>query len=222
MQSQTKQELFEELAVVGKAFANEKRLQILGVLTQGERTVEVLARTVGLGTTTASSHLQILRSSGLVTSRRDGTRIIYRLAGDDVAALYVALRSVGARRSANVKRAVDELFAQHHANTVEVVSRRELSELLDSGKVSVVDVRPTEEFEAGHIRGAQSVPLADLPRRIEDFTSDVEIVAYCRGTHCVMAHDAVHLLHDRNLTARRLEDGMTEWHLAGLPVEVGA
>ena len=214
--------LFEELAAVGKAFANEKRLQLLGVLTQGERTVDVLARTVDLGVTTVSSHLQVLKSSGLVTSRRDGTRIFYRLAGDDVAALFVALRSVAARRSANVERAVEELFAAHHAASVDVVSRTELIELVDRAGATIIDVRPAEEFRAGHIPGARSVPLDELPQRLEEFASGTEIVAYCRGAQCVMAYDAVHLLHTDDRSARRLEDGLIEWSLAGLPVEVGA
>lgn len=217
-----KHELFAELAVVGKAFANEKRLQLLGVLTQGERTVEVLARTAGLGVTTVSSHLQILKLSGLVTSRRDGTRIFYRLAGDDVAALFVALRSVAARRSTNVDRALEALFELHDAGSVDVVSRSELLALAGRHGVTIVDVRPKEEFESGHIPGARSVPLDELPLHLDDFSTSAEVVAYCRGTHCVMAYDAVHLLHAHDLSARRLEDGMIEWHLAGLPVEVGA
>lgn len=218
----SKDRLFEELAVVGKAFANEKRLQLLGVLTHGERTVDVLARTVGLGVTTVSSHLQVLKLSGLVTSRRDGTRIFYRLAGDDVAALFVALRAVASRRSANVQRAVDELFALHDAASVDIVSRAELLELIGRDDATIIDVRPTEEFQAGHIPGAHSMPLDELPRRLEEFASSAEIVAYCRGAHCVMAYDAVHLLHAHDRSARRLEDGLIEWSLGGLPVEVGA
>ena len=223
MDEQTsKDRLFGELAVVGKAFANEKRLQLLGVLTQGERTVDVLARTVGLGVTTVSSHLQVLKLSGLVTSRREGTRIFYQLAGDDVAALFVALRSVASRRSANVERAVEELFAAHDASTVDIVSRPELLELVGRGDATIIDVRPTEEFQSGHIPGARSVPLDELPSRMEDLASSAEIVAYCRGAHCVMAYDAVHLLQAHDRSARRLEDGLIEWSLAGLPVEVGA
>lgn len=219
---QAKERLFEELAVVGKAFANEKRLQLLGVLTQGERTVDVLARTVGLGLTTVSSHLQVLKLSGLVTSRREGTRVFYRLAGDDVAALFVALRSVAARRSANVERAIEAFFAEHDASSVDIVARPELVELVGRDGTTIIDVRPTEEFQAGHIPGARSVPLDELPQRLDEFASSAEIVAYCRGAHCVMAYDAVHLLQAHDRSARRLEDGLIEWSLAGLPVEVGA
>jgi len=213
--------LFRELALVGKAFASEKRLRLLGVMAQGERTVEGLARTVGLGVTTVSSHLQILRSSGLVTTRREGTRVYYRLSGNDVAALFVAFRSVAATRSANVERELAILFASHGADTVEVITRDELRTIPTEG-LAVIDVRPNEEFLAGHIPGAWSVPLDELPRRVDELASSSEIVAYCRGAHCVMAHDAVHVLHAHDMVARRLEDGMVEWHLAGLPVEVGA
>ncbi|HSP30383.1 MAG TPA: metalloregulator ArsR/SmtB family transcription factor, partial [Ilumatobacteraceae bacterium] len=164
----SKERLFEELAVVGKAFANEKRLQLLGVLTQGERTVDVLARTVELGVTTVSSHLQVLKLSGLVTSRRDGTRIFYQLAGDDVAALFVALRSVASRRSANVERAIEDLFAAHDADSVDIVTRPDLLELVSRDDAPIIDVRPTEEFQSGHIPGARSVPLDELPRRLEE------------------------------------------------------
>ena len=147
---------------MGKAFSSEKRLQLLGVLAQGERPVEALAHAVDVGVTTASSHLQVLRSSGLVTTRRDGTRVYYRLAGDDVAALFVSLRSVAAKRSASVERELGMLFASHGANSVEVISRDELRTMIGDGVV-LVDVRPTEEFQAGHIPGARSVPLAELP-----------------------------------------------------------
>lgn len=212
--------LFRELALVGKAFSGEKRLRLLGVLSQGERTVEALARAVGLGVTTTSSHLQVLRSSGLVSTRRDGTRVYYRLAGDDVAALFVLLRSVAATRSANVARELEMLFAAHGADTVDVITRDELRTILGNGVV-LVDVRPAEEFEAEHIPGARSVPLGDLPTRVGELASSAPVV-YCRGAHCVMAYDAVHLLRAHDIAAQRLEDGMVEWHLAGLPIEVGA
>jgi rhodanese-related sulfurtransferase/DNA-binding transcriptional ArsR family regulator len=213
--------LFRELAQVGKAFSSEKRLRLLGVLAQGERTVEALAQAVGLGVTTASSHLQILRSSGLITARRDGTRVYYRLAGDDVAALFVALRSVAAKRSASVERELGSLFASHGADSVSVITRNELRARGDD-QVVLLDVRPTDEFRAGHIPGARSVPLAELPTRVGELGTDAEIVAYCRGAHCVMAYDAVHVLRAHEVAAQRLEDGMIEWQLAGLPVEVGA
>ncbi len=211
--------LFRELALVGKAFASEKRLQLLGVLAQGERTVEVLARTSGMGLTTVSSHLQVLRSSGLVSSRQDGTRVYYRLAGDDVLALYAEFKRVAARRSARVERELESLFESHGANPIDVVSRSELPALLEHS-AALLDVRPHEEFMAGHIPGARSVPLAELPDRLKDFASNLEIVAYCRGAHCVMAVDAVHIFRTHDMVARRLEDGMVEWQLAGLPVEV--
>lgn len=213
--------LFRELARVGKAFASEKRLRLLGILAQGERTVEVLARTAGLGVTTASSHLQVLRSSGLVTTRREGTRVYYRLAGDDVAALFVALRAVAAERSPSVERELTLLFASHGADTVEVVTRDELRSVAADG-IALIDVRPDAEYRAGHIPGASSVPIDELPGRADDLASGPGVVAYCRGAHCVMAHDAVHVLRAHDIAARRLEDGMVEWQLAGLPVEAGA
>ncbi|HSP29480.1 MAG TPA: rhodanese-like domain-containing protein, partial [Ilumatobacteraceae bacterium] len=137
-------------------------------------------------------------------------------------ALFVALRSVASRRSANVERAVEELFAAHDASSVDIVSRPELLQLAGRDEATIIDVRPAEEFRSGHIPGARSVPLDELPQRLEEFASSAEIVAYCRGAQCVMAYDAVNLLQAHDRSARRLEDGMIEWSLAGLPVEVGA
>jgi len=216
-----KRDLFDQLAVVGKAFASAKRLEIIDLLSQGERTVESLSRAVGLGVSTASAHLQILKLTNVVRTRRVGTRIYYSLAGEDVAALYVALGEVARKRSADVERAHGAYLGVSDAGPVDEISREELQRLLQGGKVQVLDVRPPEEFAAGHIPGAQSVPFGDLVQRLESLRG-ADIVAYCRGAYCVMAHDAVRLLNAHGSHASRLQDGMLEWRLAGLPVAVGA
>jgi rhodanese-related sulfurtransferase len=224
-----KSELFSRLAVVGKAFASAKRLELIDLLSQGERTVESLAREADLGVSTASAHLQVLKLADLVTTRRDGTRIYYRLAGGDVAAVYAAMRTVARERSADVDRALASYLGVGGLGDgdaeVEEVSREELVRLMDRGEVTVLDVRPAEEYAAAHLPGARSVPLGDLVAT-EDVTTafgeDEEVVAYCRGAYCVLAHDAVRLLRAQGRRARRLQDGMLEWRVNGLPVEVGA
>lgn len=217
-----KSELFDQLAVVGKAFASAKRLEIIDLLSQGERTVESLAREAGLGVSTTSAHLQILKLSNLVRTRRDGTRIHYRLAGEDVATLYASMRTVARVHSADVGRALDAYLGISGLGDVEEVSRQELVDRLDAGDVVLLDVRPPEEYDAGHIPGALSVPFGELADRIESIEEDADIVAYCRGAYCVMAHDAVRLLRAQGRHARRLEDGLLEWRLTGHPIEAEA
>lgn len=214
-----KAELFDSLARVGKALGSGKRLELLDLLAQGERSVEALARAAGLGVTTASAHLQILRQAGLVTTRRDGTRIHYRLAGADVTALYARLRDVAAAHSAQVAAARDAYLGPDDA---EQVGRDELLRRVRAGEVIVLDVRPAEEYAAGHIPGAVSVPLDQLDQRLSELPGDTPIVAYCRGAYCVLAHDAVRLLTARGRAAARLTEGMLEWRLADLPVTHGA
>jgi rhodanese-related sulfurtransferase len=214
-----KAELFDALARVGKALGSGKRLELLDLLAQGERSVEVLARAAHLGLTTCSAHLQALRQAGLVATRRDGTKIHYRLAGPDVAALYAMLRDVAGARSAQAAAARDAYLG---ADDTEAVDRQELQRRLASGQVLAVDVRPAEEFAAAHIPGALSIPLDELADRIAELPEDVEVVAYCRGAYCVFAHDAVRLLTARGRRAVRLADGMLEWRLADLPVEAAA
>jgi DNA-binding transcriptional ArsR family regulator/rhodanese-related sulfurtransferase len=211
-----KAELFEQLARVGKALGSGKRLELLDLLAQGERTVEALARVAGLGLSTASAHLQTLKQAGLVAIRRDGTRIHYRLAGPDVADLYARLRDVAAIHVADVDVARRAYLGSDRA--VEEIGRAELLRRAKAGDVVVLDVRPTEEYAAGHIPGALSVPVDHLADRIGELPAAVEVVAYCRGRFCVFAHDAVRLLTTHGRAARRLEDGMLEWRLAGLPV----
>jgi rhodanese-related sulfurtransferase/DNA-binding transcriptional ArsR family regulator len=212
-----KAELFDSLARVGSALGSGKRLELLDLLAQGERSVEALARAAGLGVTTASAHLQSLRHAGLVSTRREGTRIHYRLAGPDVAALYAALRDVAAAHSADVAAARAAYLGP--ADT-ERVTREELLVRARTGQVVVLDVRPAEEYAAGHIPGAVSMPLDQLADRLADLPADTAVVAYCRGAWCVLAHDAVRLLTARGRGAARLVDGMLEWRLADLPVAV--
>lgn len=206
--------LYEQFARVGKALASGKRLELLDLLAQGERTVDSLASAAELGLTTASSHLQSLKRANLVTTRRDGTRIYYRLAGTDVAELYEHLRRVADRHLPDVAAA----SAAYLGPDPEHVTRDELMRLAESGEVTVLDVRPREEYDAGHIPGAVSIPLDELPERLAELPADQETVAYCRGAYCVFAHEAIRLLVAEGRAARRLTDGMLEWRLADLPV----
>ncbi|GAA3349499.1 metalloregulator ArsR/SmtB family transcription factor [Amorphoplanes nipponensis] len=210
-----KAELFDSLARVGKALGSGKRLELLDLLAQGERSVDALARAAHLGLTTCSAHLQTLRQAGLVATRRDGTKIHYRLVGPDVAALYALLRDVAGARSAEVAAARDAYLGTDNSTAVD---REELRRRLAAGEVVAVDVRPTEEYTAGHIPGAVSIPLDQLADRLADLPDGTDVVAYCRGAYCVLAHDAVRLLHTHGRRAARLADGMLEWRLADLPV----
>jgi rhodanese-related sulfurtransferase len=205
--------LFDQFARVGKALASGKRLELLDLLAQGERPVEALAQAAGLGLTTASAHLQTLKQANLVAARRAGTKIYYRLAGTDVAALFALLRSVANAHLPDVEAA----RVAYLGTDAEQVTREELLRRAGNG-ILVLDVRPHEEYAAGHIPGAISVPLDELPNRLAELPADQEIVAYCRGAYCVFAHDAVRLLTAAGRPACRLADGMLEWRLADLPV----
>ncbi|MGY3567919.1 ArsR/SmtB family transcription factor [Sinomonas sp. RB5] len=215
--------LFEEFARVGKALANGKRLELLDLLAQGERSVEALAAAAGLGLSTASAHLQALRQAGLVATRREGTRIFYGIAGPDVLALFGLLRSVAQERVPAVEpRRVAYLRLDGPRAREQELSRDELAAHAKGGRVTVIDVRPADEYRAGHLPGALSVPLEELEQRIPELPADGELVAYCRGAYCVMAYEALDILRAHGLDARRLEGGMLEWRLAGLDVEAGA
>ncbi|MFL6072729.1 MAG: ArsR/SmtB family transcription factor [Mycobacteriales bacterium] len=213
-----KDALYEQFARVGKALASPKRLELIDLLAQGERTVEVLARAAGLGLTTASAHLQALRQANLVATRRAGTRVYYRLAGADVADLYARLRSVAAAHLADVEPARVKYLGAVEA---EPVTRDELLRRAAAGEVTVLDVRPAEEYAAGHIPGAMSIPLDQLPDRLAELPAGTDVVAYCRGAYCVLAPEAVRLLTRHGRRARHLADGMLEWRLADLPVATG-
>jgi rhodanese-related sulfurtransferase/DNA-binding transcriptional ArsR family regulator len=207
--------LFDQFARVGKALASGKRLELLDLLAQGERDVAGLAAASGLGITTTSAHLQTLRQANLVTTRRDGTRVCYRLAGRDVAELFARLREVAQSHLPDVESA---RLAYLGEDGGQPVTRDQLQRLAKTAKVTVLDVRPREEYAAGHLPGAVSIPLDELADRLAELPSDGQVVAYCRGRYCVLAHDAVRLLAAHGRQARRLADGMLEWRLAGLPV----
>jgi rhodanese-related sulfurtransferase/DNA-binding transcriptional ArsR family regulator len=215
--TERKTALLAQFARVGKAMASPVRLELLDLLAQAERSVEVLAAAAGLPVGNTSAQLRALHAAGLVTSRREGTRVFYRLAGDDVAALYRALREVARARLPDAEAARAAYLGSDLP--AEPVSRRELLRRARTGEVLVIDVRPAEEYAAGHIPSAVSIPLGDLPARLGALPSGTEIVAYCRGAYCVLARDAVRLLHSHGLAARHLDHGMLEWRLDGLPVE---
>jgi rhodanese-related sulfurtransferase/DNA-binding transcriptional ArsR family regulator len=213
--SDRKAALFEQLARVGKALASGKRLELLDLLAQAERPVDALAAAAGLNLTTASAHLQTLKQAGLVATRRDGTRIFYRLAGDDVADLFVRARAVAAAYLPDVTAARDSYLG---TGGVESVGRDELLRRVAAGQVTVLDVRPAGEYAAGHLPGAVNIPIDRLAERLDELPADTEVVAYCRGPYCVFAHDAVRLLRAHGRRARRLDDGVVEWRLAGQPL----
>jgi rhodanese-related sulfurtransferase/predicted transcriptional regulator len=202
--------LFEAIAVMGKAFASPRRLELLDLLAQTPRTVEELARAIEQSTANTSQHLQALHAAGLVTRAREGTSVRYSLAGDEVLELWLALRSTSTVRLAEVERAARDYLGED----VEAIGRDELRKRMRHGDVVLVDVRPSEEYDAGHIHGARSIPIDELDARLAELPTDREVVAYCRGPFCAYAHDAVRRLRSNGLQARRLEDGWPEWRLA--------
>ena len=208
---ESKAALFEAIAVMGKGFASPRRLELLDLLAQGSRTVEELARASDQSAANASQHLQALNAAGLVTRRREGNRVRYAFAGDDALALWLALRETAAARLAEVRRAAEEYLGDE----VEAIGRDELIVRMGRGDVVLVDVRPAEEFEAGHIGGARSIPLKELERRLTELPADREVVAYCRGPFCAYAHEAVRTLRAEGRSARRLEEGWPEWRQHG-------
>ena len=209
--------LFDAFARAAKALASGRRIELLDVLANGERTVEALAGEVGLTVANTSQHLQILRQAGLVSSRREGTSVHYRLAAPEVFELWRTLRTLAASRLAEVERLTAAYLGSR--DELEPVTREELARRLQDGDdLVVLDVRPAAEYAAGHLPGAVSIPVGELRRRLAELPAEREIVAYCRGPYCAFAHEAVELLRDEGLTARRLEDGFPEWRTAGLAV----
>jgi rhodanese-related sulfurtransferase len=205
-----KDALFEAIALMGKAFASPRRLELLDLLAQAPRTVDELARVSGQSTANASQHLQALHAAGMVTRAREGTSVRYAIAGDEALALWLALRDASVSQLAEVERAAREYLG----DDVDTVGRDELIARLRRGDVVLVDVRPAEEFAAGHIKGARSIPIGELEDRLADLPVDREVVAYCRGPYCAYAHDAVRRLQAAGRQARRLEEGWPEWRLA--------
>jgi rhodanese-related sulfurtransferase/DNA-binding HxlR family transcriptional regulator len=212
-----KSALFDAFASVAQAVGSGRRAEIVDVLAQGERSVDELAREIEQSVANTSHHLQQLAKAGLVRSRRDGTRIYYRLASDRVADLWAAVREVAEHHLAEVHVLKQDYLGER--DDVEQLSPEELEERLARGQVVVLDVRPKREYEAGHIPGAISAPLAELTGIAASLPKRKEVVAYCRGPYCVYADDAVRLLRKRGLNARRLEVGLPEWRRAGLPIE---
>jgi rhodanese-related sulfurtransferase/DNA-binding transcriptional ArsR family regulator len=208
--------LYEQVARVGKALASPKRLEMLEMLAQGEKSVDALAGEVAIDIKLASAHLKSLKEARLVQSRRDGKRIVYRLSGPDVAQLGVSVRQVAEEHLVELRMALQQMMAEPDRLTQ--VGRKELLAQAKRGKVVVLDVRPPEEFDTAHLPYARSVPLSELAQRLAELPRDLEIVAYCRGPFCLMSDEAVRLLREHGYRARKTFDGVSEWQAAGLPV----
>ena len=214
-----KRDLFAQFAAVAKAIANEHRLELLELVAQGERSVEALAGRSGLSVANASQHLQHLRRAGLVAARRQAKFVLYRLADDAVLTMLAAMHRVAERNVGEVERILRSYF--HARDDLEPVSRTELVKRMKQGLVTVLDVRPEDEFALGHLPGARNVPLSRLKRQLSGLDRNTEVVAYCRGPYCVLSFEAVAQLRKLGFKARRLQDGLPEWKAAGLPVETG-
>ena len=220
MQTQSpKYRLFEQFAQVAKALSHPHKLELLELLAQGERSVEALAKVAGLTVANTSRHLQQLRRAGLITSRKEGLYVFYRVAGDDVIDLLRGLRRTGQRHISDVNDVIVGFF--NDRDSLEAVSRRELLQRSKDGLVTVLDVRPTEEYENGHIPGALNVPLDEIEQHLANLPKEQDVIAYCRGEYCVLAFEAVAALRKKGFSARRLEEGYPEWKAAGFPVESG-
>ena len=217
MSINAKREIFAQLARIGTALSSPIRIEFLELLGQMERTVEQLASLTGTSIANTSQHLQKLRQAGLIVGRKQGLYVFYRLTGDDVVGLLAGLGRVGESHLAEIERIV-RLYLDHK-DDLEPVPAKELLGRARKGLVTVLDVRPSEEFAAGHLPGAVNIPVRELEKRLKELPKGKEIVAYCRGPYCLMSYDAVALLRKKGLSARRLEAGLPEWRLAGLPLE---
>lgn len=217
---QFKNELYDRLAVIGNALASGRRLELLDLLAQGERTVEALAAEADQPIANVSQHLQVLRRAQLVEVRRTGTYAFYRLGGDSVLTLWMALRHTGEKQLSEIRELVRSFL--HDRNTLQAISQEELKQRLGDPGLVVLDVRPVPEYEAGHITGARSVPISELRSRLAELPRSRKIVAYCRGPHCVFADEAVEFLHSRGFKSFRLESGFPEWKVQGFPVTHGS
>ncbi|MBI5120077.1 MAG: metalloregulator ArsR/SmtB family transcription factor [Rhodospirillales bacterium] len=215
-----KKQIFALLGAMAKAMASGNRIELLEAVAQGERSVEELAQLSSLSVANTSHHLQVLRNAGLVVSRRQGVQIFYRLSDDEIATVLASLGKVAERQLDTVGRILREEFTSR--DDVEPVSRADLIRRLKSGGVTVIDVRPSEEFEAGHIPGALNIPASALSRHLAELPKDREVVAYCRGPYCLLSFDAVRLLRRKGFKARRLADGFPEWRAEHKPVAKGA
>lgn len=216
----TKDLLYEQVARIGKAVSSPKRLEMLEMLAQGEKTVDALALELGITLKLASAHLKALRDARLVLPRREGKHVFYRLAGDDVAGLSVKLREVAEEHLVELRVALGQMMAA--PDTLQHFGRAELLECARRGDVVVIDVRPQTEYETAHLPFARSMPLAELERRLHELPRERDIVAYCRGPFCLLSDEAVKLLAARGYRVRKISDGVAEWQAAGLPVERSA
>lgn len=215
-----KKSLFEQFAVIAKAISSANRLEILEFLAQCEYSVEDLAKVMGLTIANTSHHLQPLRHAGLVETRKEGTRVYYRIKGSEVIALLDALRQVAEHNLAEVGHLVSTYLTSKDA--MEPVSREALLERARLGLVTVLDVRPSHEYAAGHLPGAINIPFATLEQHLSELDPQQEIVAYCRGPHCILAFEAVNMLRAKGFQIRRLQEGYPQWQVAGLPIEGGS
>ena len=213
---QTKDLLYEQVARIGKAVSSPKRLELLEVLAQGEKTVDALAAAVNIDIKLASAHLKVLKEARLVETQRDGRFIAYRLSGSDVSALWVNLRTVAEEHLVELKVAMDQIFAA--PEKLDAETRRSLMEKARRGQVVVIDVRPSAEYASGHLPFARSMPLDEIRKRLKELPADKDIVAYCRGPFCMMSAEAVTLLKKHGYRARKIADGTPEWLAAGLPL----
>ena len=212
-----KKQLYAQFARLGKALSSGHRLELLEYLAQSERTVDVLAKLTGLSIANTSQHLQLLRQTGLVSTRREGLYVHYRLADPQIIVLMNLMQQLGEKQLAEVERLVASYLTKK--DQLEPIPRTELLQRVRDGMVTILDVRPNEEYAAGHVPGALNVPLKELEQQLEILPRDQEVVAYCRGAYCILAFEAVARLREKGFQARRMEDGFPEWQHAGLPVE---